>query len=400
MPLYKYKAIDTEGRIVTGLVEADDENYAAELLQEKELTLTALKKKSSFDLNNITVFNVIKPKDIVVFSRQFSVLISANVALVHSLKLLVDQVKSPKLKQVIAEIAQDVDGGARLSDAFAKFPKVFSSFYVNVVKSGETSGKLDDVLSYLADELEKDFDMNAKIKGAMIYPAVVVTVLFIIGGIMMIFVVPKLTDIINSGGGELPLPTKILIATSDFLQAWWWLVVGGMVGGYVGLKHFISKPSGKLIFDNILLKLPIFGHLFKLIYMVRFTRSMNTLIVGGVSISRGLDITAEVVSNEVYKTLIQETKQAVEDGNSISSVFQESKEVPTMVSQMMAIGEKTGRLDKILSKITDFYTREINNIIANLMTLMEPIIIIIIGVGVGLMVAAIILPMYQMADTF
>ncbi len=400
MSLYKYKATDNTGKTVTGLVEADDESYAVELLQEKNLVPLALRKKSSFDPNNIDFLNAIKPKDVVVFSRQFSVLISANVALVHSLKLLVDQIKNPKLQQIISEIAQDVDGGARLSDAFGKFPKVFSSFYVNVVKSGETSGKLEDVLIYLADELEKDFDMNSKIKGAMIYPAVVISVLFIIGGIMMIFVVPKLTEIINTSGDELPLPTKVLIAISDFLQAYWWLVLGGIMGGYSALKVFISKPSGKMIFDNLLLKLPIFGHLFKLIYMVRFTRSMNTLIIGGVSISRSLDITADVVSNDVYRKLIKDTKQAVEDGNSISSIFQESKEVPIMVSQMMAIGEKTGRLDKILSKITDFYTREINNIIANLMTLMEPIIIIVIGVGVGMMVAAIILPMYQMADSY
>ncbi len=400
MTLYKYKAINSDKQVVSGLVEADDENYAADLLQEKGLTLTLIKKKSGIDLNNISFFNTIKAKDVVVFSRQFSVLISANVALVHSLKLLVSQVKNIRLKKVIAEVASDVDGGARLSDAFSKYPKVFSSFYVNVVRSGETSGKLDEVLSYLADELEKDFDMNAKIKGAMIYPSVVIIGLFVVGGGMMVFVVPKLTDVIISSGGELPLPTKILIAVSDFLKSYWWMVIGILIGAYVSLKIFASKPAGKMVLDIFMLRLPIFGHLFRLIYMVRFTRSMNTLIVGGVSISKGLDITAEVVNNSVYKKLIKETKRAVEDGNSISSIFQESKEVPIMVSQMMAIGEKTGRLDKILSKITDFYTREINNIIANLMTLMEPIVIIVIGIGVGMMVAAIILPMYQMADSF
>ena len=196
----------------------------------------------------------------------------------------------------------------------------------------------------------------------------------------------------------MPLPTKILIWVSDFLVACWWLAIIGIIGFGVAVRYFLSQPMGQMFADNVRLRLPIFGHLFKLIYMVRFTRSMNTLIIGGVSISRGLEITADVVSNTVYRSLIIDTKKAVEDGNSISSVFQESKDIPIMVSQMMAIGEKTGRLDQILSKITDFYTREINNIIANLMTLMEPIIIIIIGIGVGTMVAAIILPMYQMAE--
>ncbi len=400
MPIYKYKAFDSERSIVNGLVEAVNEDEAVETLFDKGLSVTALKKKSSLDLNNLPIFNSVGAKDVVIFSRQFSVLISANVALVHSLKLLVDQIKNPRLRQVVADVAQDVDAGTRLSDAFAKFPKIFSSFYINVVRSGETSGKLDDVLNYLAEELEKDYDMNSKIRGAMIYPAVVIIVLGAIGAAMMIFVVPKLTDVIMSSGGELPLPTKILIALSDFLVSWWWIVIVGMIAFYVSIKYALSQPMGQLIADNILLRLPIFGHLFKLIYMVRFTRSMNTLIIGGVSISRGLEITADVVSNVVYKELIQGTKQAVEDGNSISSVFQESKDIPIMVSQMMAIGEKTGRLDQILDKITDFYTREINNIIANLMTLMEPIIIIIIGLGVGTMVAAIILPMYQMADSY
>jgi type IV pilus assembly protein PilC len=281
-----------------------------------------------------------------------------------------------------------------------KYPKVFSNFYVSVVRAGESSGKLDEVLNYLADELEKDYDMNSKIKGAMIYPGVILTGLAIVGAVMMIFVVPKLTEVISSSGGELPLPTKILIAVSDFLQSFWWLLLAGIFGAYFGIKTFVSTPSGKLMADELLLRLPIFGHLYNLIYIVRFTRSMNTLIIGGVSLSKGLDITADVVSNEVYKRIIHETKKQVEDGNSISSVFSESKEIPVMVSQMMSIGEKTGRLDMILAKITDFYTREINNIIANLMTLMEPIVIIIIGIGVGLMVAAIILPMYQMADSF
>jgi type IV pilus assembly protein PilC len=281
-----------------------------------------------------------------------------------------------------------------------KYPKVFSNFYVSVVRAGESSGKLDEVLNYLADELEKDYDMNSKIKGAMIYPGVILTGLAIVGAVMMIFVVPKLTEVISSSGGELPVPTKILIAVSDFLQNFWWLLLAGIFGAYFGIRTFVSTPSGKYMADELLLRLPIFGHLYNLIYIVRFTRSMNTLIIGGVSLSKGLDITADVVSNEVYKKIIHETKKQVEDGNSISSVFSESKEIPVMVSQMMSIGEKTGRLDMILAKITDFYTREINNIIANLMTLMEPIVIIIIGIGVGLMVAAIILPMYQMADSF
>jgi type IV pilus assembly protein PilC len=400
MALFKYKAYGQDGKIVTGLAEASDEGLVADMLRDKGLALVALSKKSELSLSGIPLFAGIKAKDIVIFSRQFAVLVSANVALVHSLKLLVAQIKNPNLKKIIADVASAVDGGSRLSDALGVYPKAFSSFYVSVVRAGETSGKLDEVLNYLADELEKDYDMNSKIKGAMIYPAVVITALAVVGGVMMVVVVPKLTDVITSSGGELPLPTKILIAVSGFLESYWWLLIMAVFGLIFAYKSFTATPSGKYIKDSLLLKLPVFGHLYNLIYIVRFTRSMSTLIVGGVSLSKGLDITADVVSNEVYKEIIHKTRQEVEDGNSISSVFTESPQVPIMVSQMMSIGEKTGKLDMILNKITDFYTREINNIIANLMTLMEPIIIIIIGIGVGTMVAAIILPMYQMADTF
>lgn len=400
MPIYKYKALNSEQNLVSGLAEAENEDFAVDLLREQGLQLVALRKKATLDLNDLPLINAISPKDIVVFSRQFSVLVSANVALVHALKLLVVQTKNLKLKKILASVAGDVDGGARLSEAFGRYPKAFSSFYINVIKSGETSGKLDEVLEYLADELEKDYDMNSKIKGAMIYPAVIVSALFVVGVIMMTFVVPKLTEVILSSGGELPLPTKILIVTSDFFQAFWWLVFGFIIGAFFLFRWFVARPAGKAVIDRSLLKLPIFGNLYKLIYMVRFTRSMNTLIVGGVSISKGLEITSDVVSNDVYRELILGTRKAVEEGNSISSVFEESPHIPIMVSQMMAIGEKTGRLDKILEKITDFYTREINNIIANLMTLLEPVVIIMIGIGVGTMVAAIILPMYQMANSY
>jgi type IV pilus assembly protein PilC len=280
----------------------------------------------------------------------------------------------------------------------AKRPKVFSNFFVSVVRSGETSGKLDEVLNYLADELEKDYDMMSKIRGAMIYPAFVFCGLGGVGVMMMVFVVPKLTAILTETGVQLPIATRILIGLSGFLQSYWWLLIIILLGGVVGIKLFTNTAAGKAFIDTALLKLPIFGHLFQRIYLVRFTRSLQTLIVGGVSISKGLRITADVVTNQVYKDIITQTIKEVEDGNSISSIFMERKEIPRMVSQMMSIGEKTGRLDIILSRITDFYSREINNMLANLMTLMEPIIMVVMGIAVGIMVAAVILPMYNMAQ--
>lgn len=396
MPSFKYKALNQERKLVTGVIDARTKDEATEILQEKGLTVASLSDGSAGSGFNISL-DRISAKEIVVFSRQFAVLISANVSLVQSLYVLSEQMENMKFKAIVADVAGEIDGGARLSDSLARYPKVFSSFYVNVVKSGETSGKLDEILNYLADELEKDYDMNSKIKGAMMYPAFVLSGMCIVGVVMIIFVVPKMTEVLEQSGQELPMATKILIATSDFLAAYWALLLAAIPVGFFSIRAMMAMPTARRMMDIGILYLPIFGKLFQRIYLVRFTRSMETLLVGGVNISKGLTITADVVTNSVYRDLILKTKKRVEDGESISGAFAESKEVPKMVSQMLGIGEKTGKLDVILARITEFYTREIDNIVANLMTLMEPIIMVIMGIAVGIMVAAVMMPMYNMA---
>lgn len=401
MPIYKYQAFDKDKKAQAGLVEANSKDYAAEILAEKGLSVAAISEVSSGQAKiNLNFFNRVKTKDIVIFSRQFSVLISANVSMVQALKILVEQTANTTLKIVVSGVADEVDAGSALSEALGKRPEVFSSFYISVVRSGETSGKLDEVLSYLADEMEKDYDMMSKIKGAMIYPAFVLCSLIIVGIVMMIFVVPKLTGILTESGTELPVTTRILISVSGFMQKYWWLLIVMAVGLTAAFRYYFNRSRGRRQLDYIKLRLPIFGHLFQLIYLVRFTRSMNTLIVGGVTIDNSLKVAAEVVGNKIYQELIEETIKEVEDGNSISSVFINSKTIPKMVSQMLNIGEKTGKMDVILERITNFYSREISNMVANLMTLMEPLIMVVMGVAVGMMVAAIILPMYNLASSF
>ncbi len=396
---FKYKALNRNQESANGLIEAVSENAAADLLREKGLTIISIEEESEGkDLQRFNILNRIKVKDVVIFSRQFSVMISANVTMVQALRILVDQTANVRFKMVISDIADEVDSGLKLSDSLKKRSNIFSNFYVNVIKSGETSGRLDEVLNYLADEMEKDYDMMSKIRGAMIYPAFVFFGLGTVGIVMMVFVVPKLTDILAESGGQLPFATRVLIATSKFMTNYWYILLLLLAGLIVGFKFFVSRPEGRLIFDKLKLRVPIFGKLFQRIYLVRFARSMSTLIMGGVAITESLKVVAQVVDNQIYKNLIEETVKEVEDGNSISSVFIESKEVPKMVSQMMSIGEKTGKLDIILARITDFYGREISNIVANLMTLMEPAIMVVMGLAVGLMVAAIILPMYNMAN--
>jgi len=361
MPIFKYKAFNRDKKVQEGMVEAISKDYVGEILTEKGFSIVSITEVSSGKkIFNLDFLNRIKTKDIVIFSRQFSVLISANVSMVQALKVLVDQTANVILKMILSEVADEVDAGSTLSEALAKRPNVFNNFYVSVVRSGETSGKLDEVLSYLADEMEKDYDMMSKIKGAMIYPVFVLVSLIVVGIVMMIFVVPKLTGILTESGAELPITTRILIGTSSFMQQYWWLLIIITVALVAAFKWYEKRPQGRRQLDYLKLRLPIFGHLFQLIYLVRFTRSMNTLIVGGVTIDNSLKVTAEVVGNKIYQELIEETVKEVEDGNSISSVFIKSKTIPKMVSQMLNIGEKTGKMDVILDRITNFYSREIS----------------------------------------
>lgn len=401
MPVYKYVAVNYRGKRVNGLMNAANQRAAAERLDEVGLKAISFKDKTgSLELKILTIFNPVRIKDLVVFSRQFSVMISANLSLVQSLRIAAEQTASVSLKMIVSEIAYEVDNGSTLSAAMIKRPKIFTPFYSNVIKSGETSGHLDEVLNYLADEMEKDFDMTAKIKGAMIYPLFVLGGLGVVGIMMMIFVVPKLMDVMSETGGALPFSTRIVMGISNFLVNFWWIVAILAVGIFIFARMLLSTPGGRKMVDFFKLKLPVFGNLFQLIYIVRFTRSMNTLIVGGVSISKSLEVASDVVGNLVFKDLIQKSQKAVEEGSSLSKVFMESSVIPKMVPQMIVVGEKTGKLDVVLSKITDFYSREISNILANLVSLMEPSIMVVMGVAVGVMVAAVIMPMYNLAGQF
>jgi type IV pilus assembly protein PilC len=398
MPIFKYKIIDQDGNPQNGFIEAPNEEAAAQILREKNLTVITLKEeKIRIRKFNLAILNKIKAKDLVVFSRQFSVMISASVPMVQALKILVEQTENPRLKKIIFEIATNVDGGLRLSESLSKYPEIFSVFYISVIKIGETSGKLEEVLGYLADELEADYDLTNKIKGALTYPAFILAALFGVGIFMMIFVVPKLTQILEESGAELPIATKILIAASDFFINFWWMLAIIFVISVIGFIRINKTKKGKEIIDRLKLFLPIFGNLFKKIYLVRFSRSMNTLILGGVTITDSLKKTAEAVDNFIYRSLIEETLKEVEEGNPISGVFARSKFIPKMVSQMMNVGERTGKLNMVLAKISTFYEREINNTVTKLVVLMEPIVMVIMGVGVGIMIAAIILPMYNIA---
>ena len=402
MPFFEYQAIDNKKKEkVKAEVEAVDEEVAFHLIDQKNLTLINLReKKKKSGLLSVSFLNRVTAKNLVVFSRQFAVMLKATVPVVRALRILVKQTSNPKLKVVLSEVADEVDGGMRLSQALARHPKIFSDFFVAMIKSGETSGRLDEVLEYLADQQEKDYDLMSKIKGAMIYPAFIICGLIAVGIIMMVVVVPKLTAILQETGGELPLSTKILIATSNFLSHYWWLLIVLIVVVVGGLKYLTKTPTGKKYWDWLIIRLPIFGKLLQRIYLVRFSRSLFTLSSGGLPLVESLKITSEVVGNRAYRNIIDQTVKEVEEGNPIASVFIRAKEIPVMVSYMIGVGEQTGHLDIVLEKLSNFYSREIDNLVANLVSLIEPLIMVVLGVAVGIMVAAIIMPMYNLASSF
>ncbi|MBT4210155.1 MAG: type II secretion system F family protein [Candidatus Komeilibacteria bacterium] len=400
MAIYKYRARTNDGRLTNGAVEAVTESDAAELLNEKGLIVLALSETSqkqgkSWNIN----IGKVKHKDLVIFSRQLSVMISATVPIVQSLRILAQQTVNPIFIEKIIEMADDVEGGMRFSSALSKHGNTFSNFYIAMVKSGETSGKLDEILQYLADQMEKDYDLISRIKSAMIYPVFIISSMVVVGFLMMTFVVPNMTKMLEETGAELPLVTRILIGTSDFMSSYWYYIIFGVAGLIVLFRFWLKSGVGKLTWDALKIQIPIFGTLFKKVYIVRFTRSLSTLIRGGVPITSALTITAEVVDNKAYEKLILDTVDEVEGGNSLATLFVKSKLMPKMLSQMMVIGEKTGKLDNVLEKLSDFYSREIDNLVDGLTSLIEPLILIVMGVGVGGMVAAIMLPMFKVAQS-
>jgi type IV pilus assembly protein PilC len=381
------------------MVEAPSREVAVEILADRSLTPLSVEEQrvSRFQFLAASPIARIKTRDIVIFSRQLAVMASATVPIVQALRIMEKQTVNPKLKVVVSEVADEVEGGAKLSSALGKYPDIFSDFYINMVASGESSGKIDEILNYLADEAEKNYDLTSRIKGAMIYPAFILSGLVVVGSVMMIYVVPKLTQVLIEAGTELPTSTKILIAVSSFMAHYWWLLIIIVVGAGVLLRLFVKTPRGKHMWHTLQLKIPIVGIIYRHIYLVRFTQSMYTLVVGGVPLTKSLGIVANVVGSAVYKDIIERTIKEVEDGNSIATIFAQNSTVPPMLSQMMIVGEKTGRLEEIFKRLSAFYTHEVNNLVSNLVTLLEPAIMLVMGVAVGFIVSSILLPMYRLS---
>lgn len=400
MPIFSYKAKDNNKKFKTGRIVAVNEDLALKYLTNRGFSSILLKILPQLEFKVISIFSRITGKDLVIFSRQFSIMMTANVSITEALLTIFEQTDNIKFKDIISKVVYDVDNGVSLSDALKKHPRVFSNFYCSVVKAGETSGKLDNVLEYLADEIEKDYDLVKKFRGALIYPAFIMTGLFIVGIVFIFFVLPSLTKILEETGGELPLSTRLVIGASNFLQNYYLFLIIAVISIIIFLRFYLKTGNGKRVKNYVSINFPIIGKIFRLVYLVRFSSSLSTLLKGGVSLIKSLEISTEIINNNYYSDAIDKSIEEINEGGSVSSSLIDSPYFPKMVPQIMMVGEKTGRMEESLDEIAKFYEKELNGKLNNLNSLLEPLIMVIMGIGVGIMVAAIILPMYNMASQF
>ena len=359
---YAYQARDQKGALRTGTVEAATEAAAFDILKERSLIVVSIVPHKKNFLDGLNFFNRISVKDVVLFSRQLATLIDASVPIVQALQILQYQVTSPGLRQVIIEITQKVEAGDSLSAALSQYPKVFSALYINLIRAAELSGTMDQALDYLANQVEKDYDMRSKIISALTYPAFIVGALVIVGFLMFIYVLPPLISVLQESSVALPFTTKILINTTHFFQHFWWLVLILLVGGAGGYRYYSQTFGGRYAVDYIKIKIPIIGKLFEKIYMARFARNLSTLVSGGIPIVKALESVADIIGNQVYHDIIMEVAQQVRNGKSVALALVDHPEFPPIISQMTQIGETTGKLHDILDKLAGFYEKEVNTV--------------------------------------
>ncbi len=398
---FLYQARNKEGQVKTGFVVAASQEKAEALLAENDYIILSLVEQREGFFSRYSYFGGhVSYKDLVIFSRQLSTLISARVPILQALRILEGQMTNKKLIGVIRETISSVENGESLSLALSKNQGIFGNIYVSLVRAGEASGSVARSLQYLADQLEKDYELRGKVKGAMTYPVFILGALVVVGLLMFKFVLPKLTEVLTEQGGELPIISRILIHVTSFVDHFWWLIIIVIGLSILGVKYYVETSAGRYNWDELKLRLPILGDIFQKIYLARFSRNLSTLVAGGIPIISAIKIISDVVNNVIYRDILIEVAAKVTNGSTISdSLAEHSSEFPPLVTQMVKVGEQSAQLDDILDKLAQFYEREVDNKVRTLSTLLEPIIMVVLGIGVGFLIAGILLPIYNLAST-
>ncbi len=394
MPTFAYTARAANGDLRSATLDAPSREEAVAQLRRQRMSVVKIEQETK----RKSAGGSIKMRDIVIFTRQFSTMINAGLPLVQALDILAKQSDNKALADVTRAVVADVESGHTVADALGKHPKAFTDLYVNMVAAGEAGGILDTILMRLATFLEKNDALVRKVKGAMTYPAVIMSVAGIAILVLLIKVIPVFQEMFGSVGMELPLPTRVVIGASQFLQSYWWAMLIGGVGAVFALKAYYKTSAGQLNIDRLLLKFPVLGDLLRKSAVSRFTRTLGTLLSSGVSILDGLEITAKTSGNRVIQDAIMASRASIAGGDTIAAPLQKSAVFPPMVISMIAVGEQTGGLDEMLTKIADFYDEEVDAAVSVLMSLLEPIMIVFLGIVVGGMVVAMYLPIFDMMN--
>lgn len=398
MPIYKWVGETRKGRTVKGELEAADEKIARLQLKRRNLQVKRIKEKPKDLFENISFLQPkVKKKDLVVFTRQFSTMIDAGLPLVQGLSILAAQTANPTFRRILQEVVRDVEGGAGLAEALGRHPKVFNDLYVNLVAAGEVGGILDNILQRLANYIEKAEKLKTRIKSAMTYPMVVVAIAIVVIAVILVFVIPVFEEMFRDFGSALPLPTQLVVDMSRFVKGHIHYILGAMVLMGLLFKLYRKSKSGKKSTDALALKLPVFGPLLKKVAVANFTRTLGTMISSGVPIIHALEITAKTSGNVVLEEVILEVRSGISEGQSIAEPLSENDIFPSMVIQMISVGEATGALDTMLEKIADFYDDEVDAAVDTLTSMLEPLLMVFLGGAIGGLVISMYLPIFKMA---
>ncbi len=395
---FNYQARSKDGRMRTGVVEAGSREGAVTLLQRHDLYVTHLEEEESKPLyaKDIGIGGDAKLKDIVAFSRQLAIMFQSKVPLIESVRTLAEQQEQPKFKEKLIKISESIEGGISFSQALAEYPKLFNDFYINMVKAGEASGKLSEALNYLADHLEREYELRSKVKGALMYPALIVVMMIFVIFLMAFYVIPQLTTVLEGVKTELPISTKIILAGTDFIRSTLGIITVVVIFAGMGVLFKLSqKGEGRKRRDRILLKIPVVKSFAKKFYVARLSENLSTLIAGGLPIAKALEISGSVINNYAYEQAVGATTSGVKKGERISAGFKLFPELfPPMFTTMVMVGEKTGTLDSTLENVVTFYEKEVERGLDALLRILEPALIAILGGGVGIIIGSILLPIY------
>ena len=396
MPTYKYKTT-VKGQVQSGEIEAESEQGAIAKLKQKNISVTSVKKK--FESDFLSNKKPITERDIVIFTRQFSTMVDAGLPLVQCLEILGKQADNPAFGDIIMKIKTDIESGSNLSDAMRKHPKVFNALYANLVEAGEAGGILDTILGRLANYIEKALALKKKVKSAMVYPGAIITVAFVVVAFLMVFVIPTFATMFEGGGAELPGPTAIVMGVSEFFREQWYFIIGGPVLFFFLFKKVYATERGNIEIDRLFLKLPVMGMLIRKVSTAKFSRTLGTLLASGVPLIEGMDICARTAGNKIVEIAILNAIEAIKEGETIAAPLARESVFPPMVIQMIDVGESAGALDAMLSKIADFYDEEVDTAVEAMTALLEPALMVFLGVIVGFIVVAMYLPIFKMGET-